>query len=66
MQQPGVQRQGLFILLEGLTGGGGFRAKRDKKGKKGQETLKAFLPLFALLALSCFPSAFQAQAPNQE
>jgi hypothetical protein len=51
------------MLLEGLTGEGSFRAKTDKKDKKGQETPKAFLPLLALLVRFCFSSAFPHRAP---
>jgi hypothetical protein len=29
--------RGLFILFEGVTGAGGFRARKDKKDKKGQK-----------------------------
>jgi hypothetical protein len=55
-------QQGLFILLEGLTGEGSFTARTDKKGKKGQKDVKMFLPLLALLVRSCFSSAFQGHA----
>jgi hypothetical protein len=33
-----VQCRGQFLLVEGLIGRGSFRAKTDKKGKKGQRT----------------------------
>jgi hypothetical protein len=49
--------QGPFMAVEGLTGGGCFRAKKDKEGKKGQRASHLFLPLFALLVLFCFLSA---------
>jgi hypothetical protein len=41
------------------------QALKNKKGQEGQEGAKnaqVFLPLLALLVLSCFSSAFQAQA----
>jgi hypothetical protein len=48
------RRKGQFLLVEGLTGSGGFRAKTDKKGKKGQKkNAEVFLPLLALLVRFC-------------
>jgi hypothetical protein len=47
-------RQGLFILLEGLTGEGSFTAKTDKKGKKGRKDLDVSCPF---LFFKCLPSS---------
>jgi hypothetical protein len=54
------------LLLNGLDGRGGLRAKKDKKGKKGAKNSHVFLPLFALLVRFCFSSAFQSHALNRE
>jgi hypothetical protein len=34
------------MLLEGLMGEGSFRARKDKKGKKGQRDVREFLAPF--------------------
>jgi hypothetical protein len=55
------------MLVKGLIGEAVFRAKKDKKGKKGQENSPVFLPLFALLVLFCFPKPAQfARRPESE
>jgi hypothetical protein len=41
--------QGLFIPLEGLTEEGSFKARKDKKGKKGQKPLSSFCPSLPFL-----------------
>jgi hypothetical protein len=62
LRLPLAVRQGLFMLLEGLTGEGSFTAKTDKKGKKGQKPLRPFCPFLPFLSFLFFKSLLSSRA----
>jgi hypothetical protein len=57
-------RWGLVILLDGLTAGGSFRAKKGKKGQKRFEYFCPFSPFLPLL-VSQAPSKLTRSTKNE-